>query len=130
MSKEKLSKDEVYHLSAALLGGWFCVHEDMAEERAVDLMWDKIKNGGTILEIPTDDKKLFKDRLFGGWQCADDPKRRHVYFAQAYYTFLGGPQTELSAKERQEIFKTLYEKNKKEQFIGSNKFMEACPMIQ
>lgn len=121
-----LDKNEIYPCNIGILGGWFCIHEDMPEEDALDYLWNKIKNGGTILEIPTDDKELFRDRLFGGWSCADDPNRRHIYFAQSRYTFLGSSQNPLSDIDRKEIFQTLYEKNKKEHFIGSNKFMKGC----
>lgn len=128
-SKVELDKNEIYPAGIGVLGGWFCVHEDMSEDEALDWLWNKIKAGGTILEIPTEDKELFRDRLFGGWQCGDDPNRRHIYFAQAHYTFLGGTQTPLSDTDRKKMFQELYEKNPKERFIGSNKFMRACPMI-
>ncbi len=128
MSKEKLKKNEIYLISNALLGGWFCVPEEISEDDALDFLWDKVKKGGTILEIPTEDKELFRDRLFGGFSCGNDPKRRHVYFALAHYTFLDGKQEPMTDDSRKEMFQTLYEGNPKDQFIGSNKFMKGCQL--
>ena len=126
----KYKKDEVYYVSTNLLGGWLCVHEEMSEDEALDKMWGKIKAGGTMLEIPTDNKELFRDRLFGGWKCGDSSKRRHVYFALAHYTFLGGFQSPLTGSDREEIFQTLVEKNVKDSFVGSGKFTRNCELAK
>ena len=125
MEKVKLEKNKIYPMSMGIFGGWFCVHEDMSENDALDWLWDKIKSGGTILEIPTDDKELFRDRLFSGFQCADDPERRHVYFSLLHYTFLGGGQSPMTGEDRAIRFRELIEKNPHTKFVGSNKFMQS-----
>ena len=125
MDRVKLEKNEIYPMSTGIFGGWFCIHEEISEDEAVEHLWNKIKTGPTILEIPTDDKELFKDRLFGGFMCADDSDRRHVYFALSYYTFLSREQESLSDDDRVGIFKMLIEKNPKSKQIDSNKFMKS-----
>ncbi len=126
MSKIKLETNEIYPMSTGLFGGWFCVSEKMSEDDALDYMWNKIKDGPTILEIPTDDKELFRDRLFGGFQCADDSECRHVYFALAHYTFLRErDQRPMSDEDRNGQFHELIEKNPNSKLIESNKFMQS-----
>lgn len=129
MSEKKLNKNEIYPMRTGLLGGWFCVHEEMSEDGALDYLWNKIKAGGTILEVPTEDKELFRDRLFGGYVCVKDPDRRHVYFSLGSYAFLGGEQAPMSREDRQGVWQTLRKGNPEEQFIGSNKFTKDCLMI-
>lgn len=126
MSKTKLETNEIYSMSAGPFGGWLCISEEMTENEALDYLWDKIKNGPTILEIPTDDKELFRDRLFGGFQCADDSNRRHVYFALSHYTFLRErDQQPMSDEGRNKQFHELIEKNPNSKLIESNKFMQS-----
>lgn len=125
--EENPDKYEIYPAGIGVLGGWFCIDEAMTEDEALNWLWDKIKEGKTILEIPTDDKELFRDRLFGGFKCGtkDGKNRRHVYYALACYTFLNEPQTPMEDHRRKEQFVELMQKN--DHFIGSNKFMKCCP---
>lgn len=113
-SKKKINLEsgKIYPVSMALLGAWFCIEITMSEQSIADFLWDKIKYDNNILEIPTENKALFKDRLFGGFRCADDANRRHIYFALGYYTFLGGEQSPMSKKDRGSVFKELIEHNK------------------
>lgn len=129
--KQDLKKDEVYIVSQAVLGGWFCVDIRIPEDEILDKLWDMIKENqsrGLLIEIPTDNKTFFKDRLFGGFACELEPNRRHIYFALSWYTFLGGGQVPLSDKDRKTVWNNLFDhKENWDTFTGDGPFIGNLP---
>lgn len=124
--KENLDPNRVYLVQQHVFWGCFCIHKDLPEDDALDQCWDLIKKGNTTLEIPTDDKERFRDRLFGGFECGDSGDRRHVIYAQLHYTFLGGLQRALTTGDRANIFDELFAAGNK--FIGGGAFLSSCPV--
>jgi len=104
---ERLSESEIYCVSQGLLGAWLCVPVSMSEDAALAGIIEKLH--GSICEPPTWNPELIRDRLYGGFGCSESD-RRHVYFSEGQYTFLGenGP---LDASERANQWQVLIEKN-------------------
>lgn len=65
-----------------LFGSWYCAPLDTSDE---DVAAAVIAKEGD----PNYDMTLTPSRLFGGYRCADDPNRRHVYHAGGLYTYTG-----------------------------------------
>jgi len=65
-----------------LLGEWWCAPDSM-EARAI------AATVHTEVLIPGAGVDLIADRLYGGFRCANDQARHHVYFASGQYTYLG-----------------------------------------
>lgn len=125
----KLEQDKVYIIQQALLGGWFCIPDDMPEDTALTKIISLVnEREALLLEIPVSDPELVRDRLFGGFKCAEDENRRHVYFALGCYTFINSEKnTPLSAENRKEIWDTLTAKEHKNNFCGGTNFTKDAP---
>lgn len=122
--KEKLEKGQIYLISQALLGGWFCAEKDMEEDDVALRLSKLIGEHNTMLEVPTSDIALFKDRLFGGFHCNNE-NRSHIYYALGHYTFRDGEeQTPLAPETRKEIWLELMKRN---QWTGGGPFCKDKP---
>jgi len=123
--------ESVIVINRSLLGGWFCIKDNLTEDEllvAIDkLIFDKKH---LLLAPPIRDKELMKTRLFGGFKCFDDKTRRHVYFAVGYYIFSEPELNEpLNQETRQEIWGELIKHNP-DLFISGKNFVSDFPMIQ
>jgi len=117
-----LKKEDVLIVQAKLLGGWICVDERLPEDEALDKIMERMRNPKSIISPPTSDKELLRDRLFGGFECAEDTNRRHIYFAQAHYTFIH-PESNvpMAIEDRAKVWEELKDNNK---WIGGINFVE------
>ena len=108
--KTELEVGRAYVVQAGLLGGWFCIDETISESENLDKIYDLLRSGKTILELPVGaTKETLEDRLFGGFKCNESETRRHVYFALGCYSFLNphANSIKLSEEERQETWNAL-----------------------
>lgn len=102
----KISDSAIARVRWGLLGEWWCARADATEEECLAEMLR------ADLTAPVSDKELIRDRLFGGFECAEDKKRRHVYFATGHYTYLKpGANRPLSEEARREQWATLIKEN-------------------
>lgn len=113
-----LEKGKIYKVSMGLLGMWICAEKNHADlEEIISFVWD-----GAFMDCPRD---LIADRLYGGFACADDKNRRHIYFSAGQFTYLGS-NVKLTGSEREKMWKDLFEVNK-DNFIGDGIFTADCP---
>ena len=94
-----------FPIRIALLGQWWCARADADEDACLALIAEHAP-------IPAVRRDLVRDRCFGGFECKQDPKRRHVYLASGHYTYLhpeaNGPLDEAT---RANVWRELIEAN-------------------
>jgi hypothetical protein len=130
---EKVIDGKVYCCNQSLLGAWFCIDERVPEEENFKKIFEKIHSSNSILETPGG-IELLKDRLYGGFRCAQDENRRHVYFNLSQYSFTQpDANVHLTLEERTSWFNRMMEEplndpkgTKDGRFIGGKQFMEGC----
>ena len=118
-------------INRSILGGWFCIKDDLTEDELLMAIGNLVfEKKHLILSPPIEDKELMRTRLFGGFKCADDKTRRHVYLAVGYYIFSEPELNEpLNQETRQEIWEELIKHNP-DSFIGGKNFVSDSPEIQ
>jgi hypothetical protein len=121
----KIDHIKVLLINQTIFGGWFCIDKDLPEDEALTQIVDILQNGNTILEMPVQDKELVRDRLFGGFRCAEDNNRRHIYFALGNYTFCHPEMNRAhTQQDRDEDWTDLWNHSKPEDFIAGGPFCE------
>lgn len=95
-----------------LFGEWWCVPVDQTPEEQAGLTRKcKAELGAGFAACP--DEQI-ADRLYGGFPCPDAPTRRHVYFAEAQYSYRRAGLGDYDANDaghRAECWKRLLEAN-------------------
>jgi hypothetical protein len=118
-------------VSWALLGEWWCVPIDMNSQETY-VMVNKIRDrlGSSFENCPS---LYLEERLFGGFECAEDKERRHVYFSTGSFSFLVAERDEfwpLSPGDRRDVWRDLFKGNKPEHRLGDGPFTHDYPKIE
>ncbi len=74
----------IYPCAWGLLGQWFCIKIDATtQEQRLAIQQSRESLGPVFLSCPD---KWIADRFYGGFFCANDPTRTHVYFNTGQYS--------------------------------------------
>jgi len=96
-----VSDEKIIRVSWALLGEWWCAPASATED---DVLAVVLRDG----MAPSTRPEVVRGRLYGGFHCANETGRRHIYHATGEYTYTHVPQGE---KDRQDTWKDLIEEN-------------------
>lgn len=110
--------DEIQRGHWALLAEWWCIPNDAAPARLIELI---LAHSPT----PVNEPALVRDRLYGGFPCPDRHKR-HVCYVTAQYTYLA-QNVPLTPEQRQEGWHTLLTYNADAPFLGDGPFTDDAP---
>lgn len=86
MDDIELGSRAIYPAGWGLLGQWFCIKADATQEEqhaAAAQCRDSL--GPDFAQCPDE---WIADRFYGGFKCADDPTRVHVYFCTGQYSYI------------------------------------------
>lgn len=94
----------------SLLGEWWCIPVDQTPEEQAAMIY-KARDGMLLRGCPDE---FIADRMFGGFPCANETWRRHVYFHSGAYSFIAAGEGEFWANDgRRETWRTLLKNNPK-----------------
>ena len=119
-----MTERDAIRIHWGVLGEWWCVPVDQAEEEREDML-SAIRDdlGMDFARCPLE---YIEDRLFGGALCDAGPNRRHVYFQTGGYSFLAAQRGEFWAHSgRWRCWERLLESPTK--FIGDGPFADDFP---
>jgi hypothetical protein len=108
---------KAYRISWALLSEWYHVEMDATEDEILDVIMDDFKAEATREQV--------KQRLFGGFLCAEDPNGVHIMHYTGGYTYLRCNDDYLP-KDRLDIWNKILPENP-EPMIEGSLFMEDYP---
>jgi hypothetical protein len=108
---------KAYRINWALLSEWYHVEKDVTEDEILDMIMDDFQAEATREQV--------KQRLFGGFFCAEDPNGVHIMHYTGGYTYLGRNDA-YSPEDRLRIWKKALSANL-EPMIEGSLFMEDYP---
>jgi len=108
---------KVYRISWQLFSEWYHADKDATEEEILDVVMDSNDVQATREQV--------RQRLFGGFFCADDPDAIHIMHYAGGYTYTG-VNSDFLPEDRSKIWATLMEHNHEKMTLGSL-FMEDYP---
>ena len=111
-----------YRIKWGLLGEWWCVAEDLSPGEQ-DAMLDRARHD-LMIQCPLD---MVRDRMFGGFPCANGSDRRHVCYSTGHYCFSGDAQDRIGEGQRAEEWRKLLAANGEPPWLGGGPFAEGRP---
>lgn len=117
----------VFRVSWGLLGEWWCCEEALSTDDVARVVLKEHDCAGW----PAPAAALIRDRLRGGFGCAEEEGRRHIYFGTGHYTYMNPEaNTPLSAEEREGQWAELIADNAGERagaYVGGGPCCEDAP---
>ena len=100
-----MTQSAMYRVKFGLLGEWWCADASASEDECLVEFYK-----ASIAPVSNPD--LIRDRMFGGFHCQEDSRRRHVYHSVGSYTYINPEENvPLSEEERASKWKELIEAN-------------------
>src|SRR4030043_1698128 len=114
----KKKQEKVYMLTWKLLNEWYHVEPGATEDDVLDVV---IKGS-----VPTSNRRLISQRLFGGFECTESPGASHVFHDTGAYTYTG-MNTDQGAEYRLKVWHELIDANDDQKFVDNVPFTSDRP---